>query len=288
MRRHRPGRFAASRFSVLAGRFPRSSTAHAYAPHAQGDTGSDPVRHGDVEAARGSMAGRHTSWKMRRPLRRAGRRNARSTAANRARDTSTRTVPVADTPSSASTSAPARRDGGARQAPAVGPAAQDRPLAPSLAELGYEVTWNDFRSELADYVKAKHERGVVHYSPGNALELKFAEPFDAVLLGEVIEHVAHPDRFLAKISEFVRPNGWIVLTPHPNGGRIVTRCRASRIARTPSSTRRSSSGRTPTVTSFSCTTMRSSGSRRPREVRHLARHVLRPAITSGTCSRADT
>jgi 2-polyprenyl-3-methyl-5-hydroxy-6-metoxy-1,4-benzoquinol methylase len=87
----------------------------------------------------------------------------------------------------------------------------------ALAELGYEVTWNDFRSELADYVKAKHERGVVHYSPGNAFDLKFAEPFDAVLLGEVIEHVAHPDRFLARISEFVRPNGWIVLTT-PNGG----------------------------------------------------------------------
>ena len=89
----------------------------------------------------------------------------------------------------------------------------------TMAELGYEVTWNDFRSELADYVKAKHERGVVHYVPGNALELTFREPFDAILLGEVIEHVAHPDRFLAKISEFVRPGGWIILTT-PNGGYV--------------------------------------------------------------------
>ncbi len=38
-----------------------------------------------------------------------------------------------------------------------------------------------------------------------------------MLLGEVIEHVAHPDRFLAKISEFVRMDGWIILTT-PNGG----------------------------------------------------------------------
>ncbi len=87
----------------------------------------------------------------------------------------------------------------------------------ALAELGYEVTWNDFRSELADYVRAKHDRGVVHYIPGNAFDLTFPQPFDAVLLGEVIEHVAHPDRFLAKIAEFVRPNGWIILTT-PNGG----------------------------------------------------------------------
>ena len=29
-----------------------------------------------------------------------------------------------------------------------------------LAELGYEVTWNDLRSELVDYAKPKHERGI--------------------------------------------------------------------------------------------------------------------------------
>src|SRR4051794_5492736 len=37
----------------------------------------------------------------------------------------------------------------------------------SLAEEGYEVTWNDLRTELADYVRLKHERGRVHYLPGN-------------------------------------------------------------------------------------------------------------------------
>ena len=92
----------------------------------------------------------------------------------------------------------------------------------ALAELGYDVTWNDYRSDLADYVRAKHEHGVVHYVPGNALELQFPEPFDAVLLGEVIEHVAHPDRFLAKIAEFIRPGGWIILTT-PNGEYVRNR-----------------------------------------------------------------
>jgi 2-polyprenyl-6-hydroxyphenyl methylase/3-demethylubiquinone-9 3-methyltransferase len=41
----------------------------------------------------------------------------------------------------------------------------------SLAEMGYEVTWNDLRADLADYVKMKHEKGVVHYAPGNAFEV---------------------------------------------------------------------------------------------------------------------
>jgi|ERR1019366_244165 2-polyprenyl-6-hydroxyphenyl methylase/3-demethylubiquinone-9 3-methyltransferase len=89
----------------------------------------------------------------------------------------------------------------------------------ALAERGYEVTWNDFRGDLVDYVKAKYERGTVRYAPGNALEMTFPRPFDAVLIGEVIEHVAHPDQFLKKIAEFVRPGGIIVMTT-PNGGYV--------------------------------------------------------------------
>jgi 2-polyprenyl-3-methyl-5-hydroxy-6-metoxy-1,4-benzoquinol methylase len=92
----------------------------------------------------------------------------------------------------------------------------------TLAELGYRVTWNDLRSDLVDYVKAKYERGHVDYLPGNVLEIATAERFDAVLLAEVIEHVAHPDAFLRKIADFVLPGGWIILTT-PNGQYIRNR-----------------------------------------------------------------
>jgi len=86
-----------------------------------------------------------------------------------------------------------------------------------LAEAGYEVTWNDLRPELAGYVRAKWERGVVHYLPGNVLDLSgFRNEFDAVVIAEVIEHVARPDRFLRKISTLVKPGGAIVMTT-PNG-----------------------------------------------------------------------
>src|SRR5262245_17486053 len=61
-----------------------------------------------------------------------------------------------------------------------------------LAERGYRVTWNDLRRDLAGYVKQKYEHGEVSYFAGNAFELNFAEPFDAILACEVIEHVAHP------------------------------------------------------------------------------------------------
>jgi 2-polyprenyl-6-hydroxyphenyl methylase/3-demethylubiquinone-9 3-methyltransferase len=91
-----------------------------------------------------------------------------------------------------------------------------------LAELGYEVTWNDFRGELIDYVKLKHERGLIHYAPGNIFDINFNVRFDVVLITEVIEHVAHPDDLLKIVSKFVVPGGSIVMTT-PNGGYFLNR-----------------------------------------------------------------
>ena len=86
----------------------------------------------------------------------------------------------------------------------------------SLAELGYDVTWNDLRAELVDYVKLKYEHGMINYAPGNVFKLGFENEFDVVLITEVIEHVAHPDEFLQKISQMVKPGGYIIMST-PNG-----------------------------------------------------------------------
>src|ERR1700719_1095129 len=92
----------------------------------------------------------------------------------------------------------------------------------ALAELGFDVTWNDLRAELAEYVRLKHERGKIGYAAGNAFELSFPSLFDAVLITEIIEHVAHPDDFLAKAAALVRPGGYIIMTT-PNGGYFKNR-----------------------------------------------------------------
>ena len=86
----------------------------------------------------------------------------------------------------------------------------------ALAEMGYDVTWNDLREDLAGYARLKYERGKISYAPGNAFSLQFPSLFDAVLITEIIEHVAHPDEFLANTAQFVRPGGYVIMTT-PNG-----------------------------------------------------------------------
>lgn len=91
-----------------------------------------------------------------------------------------------------------------------------------LAERGYDVTWNDLRADLAGYVSLKHEKGALHYAPGNVFDLGFNAEFDVVLITEVIEHVAHPDEFLKKVKRLVKPGGCIVMTT-PNGAYFLNR-----------------------------------------------------------------
>ena len=86
-----------------------------------------------------------------------------------------------------------------------------------MAELGYQVTWNDIREELIDYIELKKEKGSIQYVPGNVFEVDFKEAFDCVLITEIIEHVAHPNEFLEKISKLIKPDGIIIMTT-PNGG----------------------------------------------------------------------
>lgn len=86
----------------------------------------------------------------------------------------------------------------------------------TLAEMGYQVTWNDFREDLAGYVHLKHERGSLDYRPGNMFDLRVEMPFDIVLMTEVIEHVAHPDQFLQQAAALAKPGGYVIMTT-PNG-----------------------------------------------------------------------
>ena len=81
-----------------------------------------------------------------------------------------------------------------------------------LAELGYKVTWNDIRADMAEYVQMKYEKGDISYAAGNVFEVRFESLFDLVLATEIIEHVAHPDDFLKNLAKLIKPNGFIVIS----------------------------------------------------------------------------
>src|SRR5205823_11752937 len=73
----------------------------------------------------------------------------------------------------------------------------------TLAEMGYDVTWNDLREELVDYVRLKYERGQLQFAPGNALDLHFPFLFDAVLITEVIEQIGRAHAELQSLAYLV-------------------------------------------------------------------------------------
>jgi len=85
----------------------------------------------------------------------------------------------------------------------------------ALARAGYRVTWNDIREDLAGYVEMKADGLPIDYRPGNIFAMDLSG-FDMILIGEVIEHVAHPDALLRHIVTLVRPGGYVLMTT-PNG-----------------------------------------------------------------------
>lgn len=96
-------------------------------------------------------------------------------------------------------------------------------FAIAAAQMGYQVTWNDLRDDLADYVRLKAPaQADIAYVPGNIFDLgiDYHAAFDVVLALEVIEHVAHPDAMMAQLAKLVRPGG-IILISTPNGAYLA-------------------------------------------------------------------
>ena len=90
----------------------------------------------------------------------------------------------------------------------------------AAAQLGYQVTWNDLRDDLIDYVRLKLPDAFdLDFISGNIFEIddSYEGIFDTVMAFEIIEHVAHPDEFLHSISKLIKPGGRIIIST-PNGG----------------------------------------------------------------------
>ncbi len=85
--------------------------------------------------------------------------------------------------------------------------------AVELALLGYDVTAVDMMEErIRRGRQLAGEMGVnVDFSVGDAMKLA-GKPYDAVLLGEIIEHFHEPEAFLNSLVPLVKDDGCIVLS----------------------------------------------------------------------------
>lgn len=85
-----------------------------------------------------------------------------------------------------------------------------------LAEAGFEVTAVDLQEDFLRYARKKHTHGKLETVHANFLEYRDAQGFDAMIMGEIIEHVAFPEQLLECARANLKPGGILVLTT-PNG-----------------------------------------------------------------------
>ncbi len=85
-----------------------------------------------------------------------------------------------------------------------------------LAESGYSVTGVDLLDDFLRYAQRKRTQGAIDFVQGNLMEYRHPRPLDGLLMGEVIEHVAWPERLIASAHANLRKGGIFVITT-PNG-----------------------------------------------------------------------
>lgn len=92
-----------------------------------------------------------------------------------------------------------------------------------LADRGWRSVGVDLRLDYLAYAQLKMDGENVAWAAGSVEALPLKEGIaDAVLLGEILEHVAFPERVLAEAFRVARPGGLVIATT-PNGGFIRSR-----------------------------------------------------------------
>ena len=88
-----------------------------------------------------------------------------------------------------------------------------------LAERGYRVTAIDLNSDFLNYSRLKYEKGDIEWVHANLQDLEADARFDAIILGEIIEHCAWPEKVIQGALDRLNPGGYLVVTT-PNAEKL--------------------------------------------------------------------
>jgi 2-polyprenyl-6-hydroxyphenyl methylase/3-demethylubiquinone-9 3-methyltransferase len=90
-------------------------------------------------------------------------------------------------------------------------------ISTMLAEEGFEATALDLNPNFLNYAKKKRAFGNISYICASALKMPFKdESFDAVVIGELIEHVAYPEKLLQEARRVLKLGGLMAITTPNN------------------------------------------------------------------------
>lgn len=92
-----------------------------------------------------------------------------------------------------------------------------------LAEKGFFGIGLDINIEFLKYSRAKYETGKITWICANAMDLPFQkESLDGVIIAELLEHCAYPEKIVEEAYGCLRQGGFLVITT-PNADCIVNR-----------------------------------------------------------------
>ncbi len=81
-----------------------------------------------------------------------------------------------------------------------------------LAERGYKVKAIDLNPEFLNYSRLKYEKGDIEWVHSNLEDLEAEARFDAIVLAEIIEHCAWPEKVVQGALDRLNPGGFLVVT----------------------------------------------------------------------------
>jgi 2-polyprenyl-3-methyl-5-hydroxy-6-metoxy-1,4-benzoquinol methylase len=70
----------------------------------------------------------------------------------------------------------------------------------------------DLSQETLAHARHNYEAPGLQYVCANAEEFEWPEPFDLIVSFETLEHLPHPDKFMARMAQLLTPEGYLLLS----------------------------------------------------------------------------